>query len=108
MTGHKGGGKREVAERALLVCIRHPFRKRLLRIYVEKGETLSPKELTALTKQPYLSNVSYHVRVLAEHGALELVETRPARGSVEHFYRAGSLVDDVPWGRAALGLGDRA
>lgn len=113
MAGHKGDAEgdtneREVAERALLVCIRNPFRRRLLRIYVESGDTLSPKELTDLTKRPHLLNVSYHVRVLAQYGAVELVETRPVRGSIEHFYRAASLVDDVPWGRAALGLEDRA
>jgi hypothetical protein len=26
------------------------------------------------------------------------------RGSVEHFYEATGLVDEVPWGRAALGI----
>ena len=40
---------------------------------------------TSLT-QP-LSNVSYHVRVLADCGVLELVRTRQVRGSMQHFYR---------------------
>lgn len=35
-----------------------------------------------------LGNVSYHCRVLLECGCIELSETRPTRGSVEHFYRA--------------------
>lgn len=42
--------------------------------------------------------------MLAEKGAVELVETQPRRGSVEHFYEATGLVDEVPWGRAALGM----
>jgi DNA-binding transcriptional ArsR family regulator len=90
-------------EEALLSILRHPLRKRLLRFYVEANRMLSPKELTLLTNDPKISNVGYHVRVLAEKGAVELVETQPRRGSVEHFYEATSLVDEVPWGRAALG-----
>lgn len=91
-------------EEVLLFLIQHPPRKRLLRFYVETEGTLSPKELTLLANDPKISNVGYHVRVLAEMGAVELVETQPRRGSVEHFYEATDLVDEVPWGRAALGL----
>jgi len=105
MARHSGVGRDP--EQALLACLRHPLRKQLLRLYVEEDGMLSPKELSVFTKR-HVSNVGYHVRVLAEYGAVELVETRPRRGSVEHFYRTASLVDDVPWGRAALGLGDRA
>lgn len=95
------------AEEALLFLLGHPLRKRLLRLYVEASEMRSPKELTIPVNQ-HVSNVSYHVRVLAEHGAVELVAEQPRRGSVEHFYEATSLVDEVPWGRAALGLGGEA
>jgi len=34
--------------------------------------------------------------VLAEYGAVVLVETKPRRGAVEHFYEPTSLVDDAP------------
>lgn len=94
-------------EEALLFLIQHPLRKRLLALCVEAEEARSPKELTIPTNEA-LSNVSYHVRTLARHGAVELVATEPRRGSIEHFYRATTLVDEVPWARAALGLGDRA
>lgn len=91
-------------EEALHTMLQHPLRKQLLRLIVEAGEELrSPRELTVPVNKR-LSNVSYHVRVLSEHGAIELVDTHPRRGSVEHFYEATSLVDDVPWGRLALGL----
>jgi DNA-binding transcriptional ArsR family regulator len=90
-------------EEALLSILQHPLRKRLLRFYVEAEGTLSPKELTVLANDPKISNVGYHVRVLAEKGAVELIETQPRRGSVKHFYQATDLVDEVPWGRAALG-----
>jgi DNA-binding transcriptional ArsR family regulator len=32
-------------------------------------------------------HVAYHVRVLKNLGCIELVETRPRRGTVEHVYR---------------------
>jgi DNA-binding transcriptional ArsR family regulator len=93
-------------EATLLSILQHPLRKRLLRFYVEAEGALSPKELTLLANNPKISNVGYHVRVLVEKGAVELVETQPRRGSVEHFYEATDLVDEVPWGRAALGAGE--
>jgi DNA-binding transcriptional ArsR family regulator len=99
-------GKKKPAdsEEALLVILRHPLRRRLLRLFVEAGEELrSPKELTAPVNES-VSNVAYHVRVLAEHGAVALIDTQPRRGSVEHFYGATSLIDEIPWGRLALGL----
>jgi len=71
---------------------------------VEAKEMRSPKELTVPVNRD-VSIVSYHVRVLAEHGAVELVAEQPRRGSVEHFYEATPLIDQVPWGRAALGIG---
>jgi DNA-binding transcriptional ArsR family regulator len=99
-------GKKKPAtpDEVLLAILRHPLRKRLLRLFVEAGEELrSPRELSASTEKP-ISNVSYHVRVLAERGAVALIDKQPCRGSIEHFYTATSLVDEVPWGRLALGL----
>jgi DNA-binding transcriptional ArsR family regulator len=98
---------REDREGALLSLLQHPLRKRLLRFYVEADGALSPKELTLLANDPKISNVGYHVRVLAEKGAVELIKTQPRRGSVEHFYEATDLVREVPWGRAALGVEER-
>jgi DNA-binding transcriptional ArsR family regulator len=93
----------EDPDQAFLFLLRHPLRRRLLGLYVKEGGMLSPKELADYTKEP-LVNVSLHVRVLRDHGAVELVETRGARGAVEHFYKATSFIDEVPWARAALGL----
>src|SRR5947208_2784422 len=46
-----------------------------------------------------LQNVSYHFRVLREYNLIEEVETRPVRGSTEHFYRAVKrvLFDGKAW-----------
>jgi DNA-binding transcriptional ArsR family regulator len=90
-------------EQALLDALRHPLRRSLLRRYVESKEALSPRELARLEKRP-LSNVSYHVRTLAEHGALEIVREVPASGSVAHFYKATPLVRATPWVLETLGL----
>jgi len=107
MAAGKRGARRPARHRdpeeALLHVLRHPLRKRLLRLYVEEKGMLSPKELADFTKR-HLSNVGYHVRVLAERGAVEIVAEQQRRGSVEHFYEATDLVDEVPWGRAALGI----
>lgn len=94
-------------EGRMLFLLQHPLRRRLLGLYVESAEPLSPKELADYTKSP-LDNVACHVRVLAKHRAVELVEIRPARGAVEHFYKSTELVDQVPWARAALGLREAA
>lgn len=90
-------------EESFLFCLQHPLRRQLLRLFVKEERDLSPKELTIPTNTD-LDKVGYHVRVLAEKGAVKLVETQPRRGAVEHFYKATSLVDEVAWGRAVLGL----
>lgn len=91
-------------EDRLLQVLAHPLRRQLMRLYVQEGGMRSPKELSGFAKR-HVSNVAYHVRVLVKYEAVEIVAEEPRRGSVEHFYKATSLVDEVPWGRAALGLG---
>jgi DNA-binding transcriptional ArsR family regulator len=85
----------------LLVALRHPLRRSILRA-MAGGEAISPRELSVALHQP-LSNVSYHVRVLADCSAVTLVDTLPVRGSVQHFYRPAI---EAPWAKAVLGLAD--
>jgi DNA-binding transcriptional ArsR family regulator len=85
----------------LLAALRHPLRREILRL-MESEDAISPRELSALLEQP-LSNVSYHVRVLADCEAVALVSTVPVRGSMQHFYRTAV---DAPWARQILGLGE--
>lgn len=87
----------------LLVALRHPLRRRILQAMAD-GEVVSPRELALTLRQP-LSNVSYHVRVLADCAAVTLVCTKPVRGSVQHFYRSTVI---TPWARQVLGLGEIA
>jgi DNA-binding transcriptional ArsR family regulator len=106
-TGTKRTRRRQnMSNRA--AAMSHPLRAQILRLLVEHG-VLSPAKLTALLikgkpltdkkRQQTLANVSYHVRQLAELDCAELVETRPVRGAVEHFYRATErhLIDRSEW-----------
>jgi len=86
----------------LLVALRHPLRRDILRRMAGE-EAISPREVASALKQP-LSNVSYHVRVLAECAAVSLVSTRPVRGSMQHFYRNSV---EAPWARQVLGLDEK-
>lgn len=84
-------------------ALRHPLRNRLLRLLVESGKPTSPKELAAAVDKP-LSNVSYHVRVLADCKAVTLRRTAPRRGSTEHFYVPSPKFISTPWVIEILGL----
>lgn len=68
-----------------------------------RGEQFSPRGLSSEWSEP-LSNLSYHIRVLAELGVIKLTATRPVRGSTQHFY-VSSPKADLPWVRTVLGIG---
>ncbi|MGN6276962.1 MAG: hypothetical protein ACTHNP_13685 [Solirubrobacterales bacterium] len=97
-------------ERALIKALNHPRRKELLKLCLEAEEPKSPKGLALETHrgkgsfQVHFSNVSYHVRTLADYGALEIAGEEPRRGALAHFYRPTELVRETPWVLAALGL----
>jgi DNA-binding transcriptional ArsR family regulator len=66
-------------------ALAHPLRVQLLALLNEG--VASPNELAKKLDEP-LTNVSYHVRMLHDLGCIELVETEPRRGALEHYYRA--------------------
>jgi DNA-binding transcriptional ArsR family regulator len=68
-----------------LAALRHPLRRRILRAMSDRRQ-ISPRELAERLDEP-LSNVSYHVRTLAEHGAVTEVKRKQVRGATQHFYR---------------------
>lgn len=76
----------------LLMALRHPLRRRILRLMGER-DVISPLELATELDKP-LSNISYHVRVLLDCAAVTLVKTKPKRGSVQHFYCS---TIEAPW-----------
>ena len=81
----------------LLLALRHPLRRQILRRMAGE-KAISPREIASDLNKP-LSNVSYHVRVLADCDAISLVSTKPVRGSMQHFYRA---TVDAPWALQVL------
>lgn len=83
----------------LLLALQHSMRRRILRQMLGK-EAISPREIADALDLP-LSNISYHVRVLADCAAVSLVRTQQVRGSLQHFY---STTLDAPWAQQVLGL----
>jgi Helix-turn-helix domain len=94
---------RRDANQELLEALRHPLRRSLLRRFLGSKEKLSPRNLAGLEKQS-LTLVSYHVRRLVELDALELVDSKPVRGALQHFYLPTARVKRSPLVRAALGM----
>jgi DNA-binding transcriptional ArsR family regulator len=92
-------GENHTDDNELLIALRHPLRRQILRAMAEH-DPISPRQISDELREP-LSNVSYHVRVLADCGAVTLVDTAPVRGSMQHFY---SPAIDEPWALAVLGL----
>lgn len=83
----------------LMYALLHPLRKQILRAMLGKPK-ISPREIADLIDQP-LPNVSYHVRVLADRKTIALVDTAPARGAVQHFYR---VTIEEPWALEIIGV----
>ncbi len=90
------GTETERKKRSETICnaLKHPVRVRILEVlnegprspsqFVEEG--LVPKEHYS-TYQKALSLASYHFRELEKEGCLEVIESIPRRGAVEHVYR---------------------
>lgn len=87
-----------VVDRRLAKALSHPLRAHVLTILNER--VASPNEIANELEEP-LGNVSYHVKTLAEMGCIELVNTEPRRGAIEHFYRAvvRPFFSDKDWKR---------
>lgn len=96
----------EGKKRSETICnaLKHPLRVRILEVlnegprspsqFVEEG--LIPKQ-SYTTYQKALSLASYHFRELEKEGCLEVIESIPRRGAVEHVYRglARVFIDDA-------------
>jgi DNA-binding transcriptional ArsR family regulator len=65
----------------------HPLRAQILERL--EDHTASPTELADELAAP-LGNVSYHVRILADAGLIELARTTRRRGATEHHYRTAA------------------
>ncbi|HEY2478380.1 MAG TPA: winged helix-turn-helix domain-containing protein [Solirubrobacterales bacterium] len=72
-------------ETTLAAIVAHPTRVRCFMILAER--TASPVEIAQEIGKD-VGHVGYHVRKLQQLELIELVDERPVRGAVEHFYRA--------------------
>lgn len=86
-------------ENVLLAALGNPLRRRILR-RMRDEEMISPRQLASEFGLP-LSNLAYHVRVLAKSEAITLVKVKPVRGAVKHFYRS---TVEPPWARQIIDL----
>jgi len=77
--------KEAIPDQRLIKALGHPVRMRALQVL--NTRVASPSELAKELDEP-LGNVAYHVKILEENDAIELVRTAPVRGALEHFYRA--------------------
>jgi DNA-binding transcriptional ArsR family regulator len=95
--------KRTKGETRLIKAMAHPLRHRILEEL--NAKQASPSVLAEELGEP-IGNVSYHVQVLLECDAIELVSTRPVRGAVEHIYRATirPFWDDKQWARLPISV----
>jgi DNA-binding transcriptional ArsR family regulator len=82
----------------LFNALGHTVRRQILREMLGAQEEISPRELSAKLPQ-HLSALSYHVRVLDECDAVELVRTEQIGGATQHFYR---VIVKADWVLAAL------
>lgn len=89
---------KEPREEATIKALTHPLRVDLLIRLAEVGK-LSARQYEKETGEE-LNLVAYHLRVLEKYGAIELVDTRPNRGAVEHFW---AIARDSPIIHALLG-----
>lgn len=90
-----------------LKAIADPLRRRLLEAFA--SEPMTTKQAAGLMKEKP-TRLYHHVDLLEKTGLIELIETRPNRGTVERYYRsvakkfavAGELVE------VASGAGDES
>lgn len=72
----------------------HPTRLAVLEEMRTRSTSMSPKELADTLVIP-LGSISYHVRTLRALGLVEIVQTVPRRGALEHRYRIAGPAEQL-------------
>lgn len=97
----KSGGKkitrhRGTVDQRLVRAMGHQVRVQALTILNER--VASPNEISKELGES-VGHVSYHIKVLKECECIELVDTAPRRGAMEHYYRATdrAFLDAEEW-----------
>ncbi|HWN73248.1 MAG TPA: helix-turn-helix domain-containing protein [Solirubrobacterales bacterium] len=94
--------KKDDDNRYLLQALRHPLRRDLLKMAIERGE-VSPIRAAREVETP-VSTVSYHLRELAKVGAVASDGDEPGTGPLEQVYTADEAMRRIPSVREAIGL----
>lgn len=97
-TRRSNGQSREIVDQQLIKALAHPVRAKALSILNER--VASPNEIAQELGEG-VGHVSYHINVLKKCECIELVDTVPRRGAVEHYYRATTrvFIEDEAWRR---------
>jgi len=100
--GAKHRNERDVPA-PLLHALNHRIRRRILRLLDEQGEggRLSPVE-AADALDLSLTTVAYHFRVLVSTDAIEEVDRKQVRGTIQHFFQPGETLRQADWVRGVL------
>lgn len=92
--GEKSAGKASAAQTgvdpgSLTLCkaLSHQTRVAILTLLVERGEAVSPIEMSRILRQ-HVGEISHHCKQLVKYECAEEVATRQVRGATEHFYIA--------------------
>lgn len=81
----RAGRHRGSVDQRVVRAMGHPVRVQALVILNER--VASPNEISKELGES-VGHVSYHIKVLKECECIELVDTAPRRGAMEHYYRA--------------------
>jgi len=89
-------GEIEYVDGDVAQAMAHPLRVQIVAMLNQ--QVMSATMIAKKIDEP-LQNVAYHFRILREKGLIEEVDSRPVRGSTEHFYRATKrvLFDGKAW-----------
>jgi DNA-binding transcriptional ArsR family regulator len=86
----------KTVDELVVFVLKHPIRVDALQI-LNEGEA-SAAQIARRTGQD-MKQVGHHVKVLADHGCIELVRVEQKRGAEEHFYVASlrPCIGDEEW-----------
>lgn len=96
----------DLNSRNVLFVLNHDLRRRALKLMIEatgKNRYLSADDVARTLRLP-LSNVGYHVRVMAQRGVIEVAETRSARGMTQRFYRPAAELAKMTWVKSLVDI----
>lgn len=102
----KGGGNdKPYKEEDLIRGLNHAIRRQALRVLHASKTPMGPAQVDAKLElgnapKARLSQISYHMKTLAQLRIISLVDEQQVRGAMEHIY-ASEVADDA-WVRSML------